>query len=361
MICAGGTGGGVYPALTVHKALLTKDPQAKVLWVGGINGMEAGLVQRAGIDYDSIPAAGLHGVGFRRLPANLQAIFRGFLASRRILRAFKPDALFFTGGYLAVPMALAGIKLPSLLYVPDIEPGWALKALAHFASKIAVTVENSRVYFRDQEKIIPTGYPVRDELLTWHEKIQARKKNEIPVLLVVGGSKGAQSINLALLEHLPALLERVKIIHICGEANLEEMKEKTASLPATSKKHYHLYPYLHEQMGAALTAADLVISRAGASVLGELPLFGLPAVLVPYPYAWRYQRVNAAYLTQRGAALMIEDAKLKSGLYLTVEKLLETPEKLEAMRNAMRGLYQAQAAEKIAQSLIDLAGGSKNG
>jgi UDP-N-acetylglucosamine--N-acetylmuramyl-(pentapeptide) pyrophosphoryl-undecaprenol N-acetylglucosamine transferase len=347
--------------LTVHKALLKQDPQAEVLWVGGVNGMEAGLVERAGIAYDSIPAAGLHGVGLRRLPGNLQAIVKGFLASRRILRTFKPDALFFTGGYLAVPMALAGIKLPSLLYVPDIEPGWALKALAHFSSKIAVTLESSRVYFRNQEKIVPTGYPVRAELLTWREKTQARKKNEIPLLLVVGGSKGAQSINLALVEHLPALLERMKIIHICGESHLEDIKQQTASLPEESKKRYHLYPYLHEEMGAALAAADLVISRAGASVLGELPLFGLPGILVPYPYAWRYQRVNAEYLTQRGAALMIEDAKLKSGLYLTVEKLLETPEKLEAMRNAMRGLYKAQAAEKIAKSLIDLAGGSKNG
>lgn len=361
LICAGGTGGGVYPALAVHNAILTQDPQAEVLWVGGVDGMEASLVERAGIPYNSIPAAGLHGVGLARMPRNLLAILRGYLASRRILREFKPHALFFTGGYLAVPMALAGAKLPSLLFVPDIEPGWALKTIARFASKIAATAESSRLYFKNQEKIVATGYPVRPELIAWQDKEQARKQIEESVLLVFGGSKGARSINTALVEHLPALLERMQVIHISGQADWEDVKTRTSHLPESLAKRYQLYPYIHEDMGSALATADLVLSRAGASVLGEFPLFGLPAILVPYPYAWRYQQVNAEYLAQRGAALVIEDAKLKSGLYLTVEKLIETPEKLEAMRTAMRGLYQPQAAEKIAGLLFGLAGGSKNG
>jgi undecaprenyldiphospho-muramoylpentapeptide beta-N-acetylglucosaminyltransferase len=361
LICAGGTGGGVYPALAVHNALLTQDSQAEVLWVGGVDGMEASLVERAGIPYDSIPAAGLHGVGLARMPRNLLAISRGFLASRHILREFKPDALFFTGGYLAVPMALAGSKMPSLLYVPDIEPGWALKMIARSASKIALTTESSRLYFKNQGKIVVTGYPVRSELVACRNKAQARKQTEKPTLLVFGGSKGARSINMALVEHLPALLERMKVIHISGEADWEDIKTRTSKLPEALAKGYRLYPYIHEDMGEVLLSADLVLSRAGASTLGEFPLFGLPAILVPYPYAWRYQQLNAEYLAQRGAALVIEDAKLKSGLHLTVEKLVETPEKLEAMRTAMRGLYQPQAAEKIAGLLFGLAGGHKNG
>lgn len=364
LICAGGTGGGVYPALAVHKALLTQDPQAEVLWVGGVDGMEAGLVEREGIPYDSIPAAGLHGVGLRRLPGNLLAIFKGFLASRRILEEFKPDALFFTGGYLAVPIALAGTKIPSLLYVPDIEPGLALKTIARFAWKIAVTTEASRMYFQQQEKITATGYPVRAELAGW-KRDKARRKlklsTDLPVLLVFGGSKGARSINEALLEHLPDLLERMQVIHISGELDWPNVQERARALSGNLPERYHPYPYLHEEMGAALSAADLVLSRAGASTLGEFPLFGLPAILVPYPHAWRYQKVNADYLAQRGAALVIEDAKLKSGLYLTVEKLLETPEKFEAMSKAMRELHQKQSAEKIASLLFNLAGENKNG
>ncbi|MCG2784418.1 MAG: UDP-N-acetylglucosamine--N-acetylmuramyl-(pentapeptide) pyrophosphoryl-undecaprenol N-acetylglucosamine transferase [Anaerolineae bacterium] len=350
--------------MAVHKSLLAQDPGAEVLWVGGVNGMEANLLERAGIPYDSIPAAGLHGVGIRRLPGNILSIIKGFLASRHILKNFKPDALFFTGGYLAVPMALAGVKIPSLLYVPDIEPGLALKALAYFASRIAVTAESSRMFFKQQGKISATGYPVRPGLAGL-KRSQARKKfglhNDLPVLLVFGGSKGARSINLALLEHLPTLLEQMQVIHISGELDWPVVQQYANNLHGNLPERYHPYAYLHEEMGAALAAADLVISRAGASILGELPLFGLPAILVPYPHAWRYQKVNADYLAERGAALVIEDSKLKSGLHLTVEKLLETPEKLEAMSKAMRELQQPRAAEQIASLLLGLAGANKNG
>ena len=349
----------MYPALAVHKALMTLDPDAEVLWVGGVDGMESGLIERAGIHYDAIPAAGVHGVGLKRLPGNLSALAKGVLASRRILESFKPDALFFTGGYIAVPMAFAGIKIPSLLYVPDIEPGLALKTLSSLATRIALTTETSRMFFSQQGKITTTGYPARAELKEW-KRAQARKKFDInsdfPVLLVFGGSKGARSINMALLEHLPALLERVEVIHISGELDWPTAQEKTKTLPGNLPERYHAFPYLHEEMGAALAAADLVISRAGASVLGEFPLFELPAVLVPYPHAWRYQKVNADFLASKGAALVIEDAKLKSGLFLTVEKLLETPEKLQGMKKAMRELKQPQAADKIARLLFELAG-----
>ena len=132
LICAGGTGGGVYPALSVLQAL-DKDP-LDMLWVGSEGGMEEDLVKRAGIRYTAIPAAGVHGVGLKALPGNLVRLARGVLASRRILREFNPQVLFFTGGYVAVPMALAGTGVPSLLFVPDIEPGLALKTLARFAT-----------------------------------------------------------------------------------------------------------------------------------------------------------------------------------------------------------------------------------
>ena len=117
------------------------------LWVGGEGGMEEALVKRQGITFQSIPAAGLHGVGLTTLPRNLTMIGRGVFAARRILNDFKPDVLFFTGGYVAVPMALAGRSIPLLLYVPDIEPGMALKSLARFADVIAVTTEQSQTFF----------------------------------------------------------------------------------------------------------------------------------------------------------------------------------------------------------------------
>ncbi|MBG7609427.1 MAG: UDP-N-acetylglucosamine--N-acetylmuramyl-(pentapeptide) pyrophosphoryl-undecaprenol N-acetylglucosamine transferase, partial [Anaerolineae bacterium] len=138
LICAGGTGGGVYPALAVLKCLKADSAPLDVLWIGSEGGMEADLIARNDIAYDTIPAAGVHGVGLGTLPGNLMQLGRGFFAARKILRRFRPDLLFFTGGYVAVPMALAGMRKPSALYVPDIEPGLALKTLANFANLIAV-------------------------------------------------------------------------------------------------------------------------------------------------------------------------------------------------------------------------------
>jgi undecaprenyldiphospho-muramoylpentapeptide beta-N-acetylglucosaminyltransferase len=349
----------VYPALAVHNALSKEKPDLETLWVGGEGGLEAGLVERTGIPFKTIPAAGIHGVGLRQLPRNLLQVFRGMTASLRILNNFRPDVLFFTGGYVAFPMALIGWRRKSVLYVPDIEPGMSLKAISRFASRIAVTVEASRKFFNRQGRIVVTGYPTRPDLNQWTRE-KARSifdlTSNLPTLFVFGGSQGARSINAALLEHLPALLAKVQIIHISGETDWQTVCAKRQSLTSTQAERYHAYPYLHEEMGAALAAADLVVSRAGASALGEFPLFGLPAILVPYPYAWRYQKVNADFLAQRGAAVVLEDNRLSEELYTTVCTLLENPGKLDAMQKTMRELARPQAAHSIAVQLAEMAG-----
>jgi len=330
-----------------------------VLWVGGEGGMEARLVERANVPFKAIPAAGIHGVSLRQLPGNLLQLARGISAARRILHEYRPDVLFFTGGYVAVPMAFAGMQVPTALYVPDIEPGLALKTLARFADRIAVTAKESASYFNHRERVALTGYPTRPGLTSWTREAARRTLNltsPAPVLLVLGGSKGARSINNAVLANLPALLEMAEVIHVTGELDWPVIQEKTRDLTATQKSRYHAHPYLHEEMGAALTAADLAVSRAGASTLGEYPLFGLPAILVPYPFAWRYQKVNAGYLTNHGAALLVEDAKLQENLLPTVTSLLKDPTRLDAMRTAMRSLARPHAASQIGQLLLDLAG-----
>jgi UDP-N-acetylglucosamine--N-acetylmuramyl-(pentapeptide) pyrophosphoryl-undecaprenol N-acetylglucosamine transferase len=329
---------------------------AKTMWVGGEGGMEADLVKRAGIPYTSIPAAGIHGVGLRNLPRNLSRLMRGVLASRRILREYRPDVLFFTGGYVAGPMAFAGQRIPSLVFVPDIEPGLALKALARFAERIAVTASDSQSYFGKPVDV--TGYPLRSELVGWNRE-QARSalglSKDQPVLLVFGGSKGARSLNRALNTNLPHLLEAAEIVHISGSLDWDAVQAAKAKLPPEQQARYHIFSYLHE-MGQALAAADLVVSRAGASSLGEFPCFGLPAILVPYPHAWRYQKVNAEYLARHGAAVIVEDSRLEDELLDTVKVLLDNPGKLERMRSAMRSLAQPGAAEHIANHLVALAG-----
>lgn len=319
--------------------------------------MEAELVQREGIPYTAIPAAGVHGVGLRTLPTNLVKLARGVLASYKTLREFKPDVLFFTGGFVAVPMALAGWRIPSVLYVPDIEPGLALKALACFADKITVTTPTSSAYFSRKARIVTTGYPLRSELADWN-KTAARTalglKPDEPILLVFGGSKGARSINNALIAQLPELLERTQIVHITGKLDHEKALNARNALGQNQIECYRVFDYVHE-MGMALGAADLVISRAGASSLGEFPFFGLPALLVPYPYAWRYQKVNAEYMRERGAALLVKDEDLPAQIFPLVNDLLQNTQKLAEMRAAMNALATPQAAEKIAAELLAAA------
>jgi len=348
----------VYPALAVLDAFRAERPTSETLWVGGEGGMEENLVKRTGIPFQSIPAAGLHGVSLRALPGNLVKLARGYRSARKVLREFRPDALFLTGGYLAALMALAGRKIPTLLYVPDIEPALAIKTIARFADRIAVTAPESADYFPSRARVVETGYPVRADLLKW-DRASAQKALHLhgdkPVLLVTGGSRGARSINQAVLQHLPALLELAQVIHLSGQLDWPAVEAATRSLSRTNRRDYHAFPYLHEEMGAALAAADLVVSRAGASALGEYPLLGLPAILIPYPHAWRYQKVNADYLVRRGAAIVIEDHRLKDELPAMAQALLKDPARLETMRAAMRSLARPLAARQIAQQLIELS------
>ena len=323
--------------------------------------MEADLVRRAGIPFNSIPAAGVHGVGLRALPGNTWRLLQGTLASRRILRQFRPDVLLFTGGYVAVPMAVAGRGIPTLLYVPDIEPGLALKVLARFATAIGLTAENSRSYFKFNPHCVVTGYPTRPDMQVWETQPARTHLNLLadqPVLLVFGGSKGARSLNRAVLAVLPQLLEKTQVLHISGNLDWPEVETAWKALPSEIASRYHPYAYLHEDMGAALASANLVVSRAGASTLGEFPQYGLPAILVPYPYAWRYQHVNADYLVQNGAAMVIRDEKLSTDLLPGIQNLFDEPTRLESMSRAMRALAQLQAADKLAGLVRQLASGS---
>jgi UDP-N-acetylglucosamine--N-acetylmuramyl-(pentapeptide) pyrophosphoryl-undecaprenol N-acetylglucosamine transferase len=347
----------VYPALVVRQEL--GSDANPVLWVGSEGGMEADLVQRAGMPYVTIPAGQIAGMGWRTLP-NLVKVVQGTLASRRILNDFKPDVLLFTGGFVAVPMALAGRKIPSMVYVPDIEPGIALKLLARFADTVALTTDESAQYFPGGARTAVTGYPTRPELAGWtREKAQAHLglSPDRFTLLVTGGSKGSRTINQPLLAILPELLEEMQVIHITGKldwAEIEAAQAKlSADLPVETAGRYHPMPYLHE-MGAALAAADLAVSRSGASTLGEYPLFGLPAVLVPYQFAWRYQKVNADYLVKNGAAVVLEHDQLVEKLLPTLWEISRDRERLQGMRQAMQSLARPRAAASLADLVREL-------
>jgi UDP-N-acetylglucosamine--N-acetylmuramyl-(pentapeptide) pyrophosphoryl-undecaprenol N-acetylglucosamine transferase len=254
-----------------------------------------------------------------------------------------------------VALAAWVLRVPILVYLPDIEPGLAVRFIARLATRVAVTVEDSEIYFSDR-KLVVTGYPVRSE---FHDLNRAEAREALglvqhePVLLVMGGSRGARSINRALDGILEQVLDMTQLIHLSGDLDWPWISVRRDGLPEALKARYHAFPYLHE-IGYALASAELAVCRAGASALGELPFFGLPAVLVPYPHAWRYQRVNAEWLTERGAAVTMMDDRLVRELLPTLQQLLMDRDRLARMAERARVLSRPDAAARLAENLLAL-------
>ena len=344
----------MYPALAVLQALENKTES--VLWVGSRSGMEENLLSNYHFPYTSISAAGIHGINPIHILKNIRELINGWRESRAILKDFRPDIIFYTGGYVGVPMAFAARKFSSIVFVPDIEPGLALKAIMRKANAIAVSAEESLQYIHKKEIVRFTGYPLRKEIKGWTRK-DGRSHFNIPqnakVLFVYGGSKGARSINQALNPILDKLLDQFHVIHITGEDNWQIIQANENVQKSLKSQKYHPYPFLHADMGAAFSAADLVVCRAGASTIGELPFFGLPAILVPYPHAWRYQYQNADYLAKNGAAEIVRDQDLAQELFEKVMNIFEDENKLALMKNKMQSLSVEGASQSIAKLILD--------
>jgi UDP-N-acetylglucosamine--N-acetylmuramyl-(pentapeptide) pyrophosphoryl-undecaprenol N-acetylglucosamine transferase len=334
-----------------------------MMWIGTRGQMEEELVPRAGLRLETIRGGPIVGVPARTMLVNSARLTWSMQKAARLMGRFRPQVLFMTGGYVNVPVALVARarRVPATIYLPDVEPGRAIRFLSRFADRVACTAEASRAFFPGK-KVVVTGYPVRPELLAARSLSPEEALAEFDLapgrrtLFVFGGSRGARSINRALLAILPALLDEFQVIHISGTLDWAEVESAASALSAEQRRYYRPVPYLHEQMGAAFRAADLVVARAGASMLGEAPAFGLPSVLVPYPHAWRYQKVNADFLADQGAAVRLDDESLPETLLPVVQELLRDGSRLEAMGRAARALDRPQAAEAIAGVLFDLGG-----
>jgi len=334
-------------------------PPSAILWIGSLGGMEADLVLREGLPFKAIHSAGVHGVGWR-LPLNALNLARGFFEALSLGRSFQPDVLLVTGGFLAAPAAWACWlqRVPVVIYLPDLEPGLAVRVVSRIAARICVTADDSRKYFAKRgRKVVVTGYPIRPDLRQATREQAVQHFGLDPVrrtILVTGGSRGARSLNRATCAALADWLTEYQVIHLSGTLDWQEAEQARAALSDDLRPRYHAFPFLHE-MGLALAAADVVVSRAGASALGEYPLFGLPALLVPYPHAWRYQKVNADYLVERGAAIRVNDDELSARLTREVRGLLSDEARLSQMRAAAKAAARPGAARRIAEELIALS------
>ncbi len=344
----------MYPALAVVQTLKSN---TEILWVGSRGGMEKSLLERAKIPFRGIDAAGLRGKNPLAMAKSAITLLNGYRQSRKLLRDFQPDVLFVTGGYVCVPMTLAAHRagVPVVIYLPDIQPGQAIKFLSRYANRVAVTAPEAQQYFPEGLTVV-TGYPVRPELYTAERSAAQQHFNldpALPTVLVFGGSQGARSINRAIAnrETLNQLLSHAQLIHISGTRDAEWTQAVWHDLPSVQQQLYRLYPYLHSEMAEAFAAADIIISRAGASILGEAPAVGVPSILVPYPYSGAHQWQNAWYMEKQGAAITVPDEKLSTDLLPTIVSLLTDSERRTAMATAAKKLARPDAAHAIAQVL----------
>ena len=362
VLSGGGTGGHIYPVLAVASAVkdALKDSGGGVtleqLYVGTSGGREAELVRRTGIPFRTISSGPIRDQSPLELTVNAIKIGKGWLESMKLLRDFSPHAVLSTGGYASFPLAIAAYnrRLPLVVCLPDVRPGWSIELLAKVASHVAVSTETARSRLPTGKTIV-TGYPVRPQFYG-PTREEGRRKLKIglegQVLLVAGASQGAKAINFSVAENLSELLEICQVIHVSGYGDEEEMRNRCRNLPERLKRRYHLYGYLHEDLPWAMAASDLAVCRAGASVIGELPASGLPAVLVPYPHAGGHQRYNALYLERYGAAITLENAHLPLSLLPIVRTLLSDRNRLACMATASRQLAKPNAARDIARLVV---------
>ncbi|MBI2766028.1 MAG: UDP-N-acetylglucosamine--N-acetylmuramyl-(pentapeptide) pyrophosphoryl-undecaprenol N-acetylglucosamine transferase [Chloroflexi bacterium] len=356
-LTAGGTAGHIQPALAVCDALRARPGLAvDVRFFGPEDRGERTRIEARNIRFEAVPAGAIRGRGPLSLGRSMLRLGRGSAVALRKLRAFGPDAVFSTGGYGSFPASLAAraLRRPLVVFLPDVSPGWAVRAEKRLATRIATTTE-AALAFLPSKKTAVTGYPVRPAFFA-QTREQARAALGLAadekVLLVGTSSQGSKVINAAVFKSLRDLVEVMTVFHITGADDYDEAAGFDSVLGGLSAR-YHPAKF-REDLPALMQAADLAVARAGASVLGELPAAALPAILVPGTYAGGHQAANAEWLAGQGAAVVLEEPELP-GLAERVLNLIEDVPRLAAMRAASAALAKPRAADAIADLLLEVA------
>jgi UDP-N-acetylglucosamine--N-acetylmuramyl-(pentapeptide) pyrophosphoryl-undecaprenol N-acetylglucosamine transferase len=360
-LTGGGTGGHLFPALAIGRALRSRWPHGVVLFLGSASGPERAAVEREGWDFAGLTVRGVTGVGPLRAAAALALLALALGEARRVLRRFRPDVVVGTGAYVSAPVVVAARSLgvAALLHEQNAHPGLANRLLARWArpAVVAVGMPAAAPFFRRRRTEV-TGNPVRQEVLGG-DRAGARAgmgiAPEAVVPLVFGGSQGAHRINMAVLEALPLLAaerERLHLIHATGERDFGTVREGYGALGFRAT----VAPFIQE-MGAAYAAADFAICRSGAITLAELAAVGAPALLVPYPFAANdHQRLNAEAFARAGAARMVPDRELTGEpVAAFVRQACREAEVLRDMGRRARTLAVPDAAGRIAALVAEIA------
>lgn len=377
IVTGGGTGGHTYPALTAVRTLTARLADAgrplDVLWVGTADSLESRVAAAEGIRFAAVATGKIRRSGnpLRMLsPANVRDMGRvplGVAQARRLVNGFAPDVVLATGGYVAVPVGLAArlCKRPLVVHEQTVRLGLANRTLAGRATRVAVSSESTLPLLPEQARAhaVVTGNPVRPEVLAGRpDKALAAPDltgfdTGLPTVYVTGGAQGSQQINTLVRANLPWLLARANVVHQCGPANVDELRQHTATLPAELAARYLLTGYVGAELPDVLALTDVVISRSGAGTIAELTALGKAAVFVPLATsAGDEQAHNARHLQDAGAAVALTGDPTPDTLRDALAPLLADPAHRAAMAARARTHGRPDAAERLVDALLDAAG-----
>lgn len=363
LFAGGGTGGHLYPGIAIAEEIRKRFPSAELLFVGNAKNIEARIVPAKGFSFLPIWVA-----GFRRslsldtllsLVKLIVAVVQSFLVIRRV----KPQVVVGTGGYVCGPPLYVAslVGIPTLIQEQNSYPGVTTRILALWVSEVHLSFDRARRFIKRTDGVFVSGNPTREAIGSVERRIGAERLQVDDgrfTVLVVGGSRGARSINNAMLGMVDSLAALgIQLVWASGGDDYERCRTALEGRAGTGASSLHLLPYI-EEMEFAYAVADLVVCRAGATTIAEITRAGLPSVLIPYPFAAAdHQTENAKALEESGAAMVVRDSETAAMLLPVIRGLLHDPARLKAMGDRARQLGAPRATQILADAVLRLAGG----
>ncbi len=347
LLSGGGTAGSVTPLLAVAQVL--KQRGAEVLFVGGDQGPERDLIDRAGLGWRSIPAGKLRRYASWKNITDVIHVGRGYSAARRLMAEWKPNVVVSAGSYISVPIAWAAKRgrVPVLIHQQDIRPGLANRLMLPTAPVVTLAFATNQDKFPSSKTLV-TGNPVRTEILNGSAE-SARQRFGLPVhrpvILVLGGGTGAAKLNELILGAVSALSQDFEVIHLTGRHRGPEI---------LAADHYHPYAFLSDDLPDALAVADIVITRAGIGTLTELMALRKPIIVIPMPDT--HQEDNADFIADQQAGVVLDQREISADLLVQeIKQLWRDDARRQSLADHLHQLYRPDAAERIADQILQLA------
>ena len=357
IVTGGGTGGHLFPGIALALAMQRRIPATQVMFIGTSRILDQEALAGLGFALKTLECSGVKGMSVIRKISSLLQLPGAVLAAGKMLRAFQPDLVFGVGGYVTGPVLLAAwlLRIPIGIHEQNSVPGLANRFAGVLAGKICISIPCHPSF--PPRKTVRTGNPVRPEILDAASKKTARTNSALTVL-VLGGSQGAHRVNTLMLESVASLIATcpdIRIIHQTGKVDEEMVAREYKRLAVNAQVSAFI-----RDMASAYSQADLVVSRAGATTLAELAVMGLPAVLIPFPYAAdNHQVTNGKYYENGRGCIVLEQAGLTSEILARImSERLHNLQELHTMAGNMRKMAQLDAADIIVDELCSLLDGS---